>query len=212
MSTLHPEHESPFTSLEQARHAAHLGMWLFLTSEVLLFGALFGLYFGYRAAHPDAFQRATAENDVVIGTANTLILISSSLAAAWSVHSLRQARRRAAFTSLLLTVALGLAFLVLKALEYREHFAQGIYPGSAYAYAGLPSDGARLFFMLYYLMTGLHALHVIGGLTALAIVAILVRRGRYGPANDTAPELTVLYWHLVDCIWIFLWPLLYLVR
>jgi cytochrome c oxidase subunit 3 len=209
-----PEPRAPadhFATIEQQDHAAHLGMWLFLTSEVLLFGALFALYAGYRAEFGAEFVRAAHHNDVTIGTANTLILITSSLCAAWAVHAIRRGHERAAELSLAAAVLLGLAFLGLKLLEYRAHFAHGIFPGAFYRFEQLPGHGAGLFFTLYFFMTGLHALHVIGGLCALASALVFVRLGRYTSERHVPLELSVLYWHLVDVIWIFLWPLLYLV-
>jgi cytochrome c oxidase subunit 3 len=199
-----------FDSLARQDRAAHLGMWLFLTSEVLLFGALFGLYTGYRLRYAHDFSQAARHNDIAIGTVNTALLITSSLLAAWAVHAIAQDRRRAAWLSLLGTIALGLVFLCLKGLEYREHFQQGIFPGSHYRFAELPGQGANIFFTMYYLMTGLHALHVTAGLVALGVMLVWTLRGRFSAARHTPLELTVLYWHLVDVIWIFVWPLMYL--
>jgi cytochrome c oxidase subunit 3 len=204
-----PEHARHFDTHEQRERASHLGMWLFLTSETLLFGALFGVYTGYRLQHSAEFHAAARLNDARLGTLNTLILISSSFLAAWSVHAAGHERRKTAVRCLLGTLLLGAAFLAVKAVEYGDHFAHGIFPGAHYRNTELPSAGARLFFTLYYFMTGLHAAHVIGGLVTLATLAVLVSRRRelvgYAPL-----ELGVLYWHLVDVVWIFLWPLLYL--
>jgi cytochrome c oxidase subunit 3 len=205
-----PEPAEHFESFEQQEHAAHFGMWLFLTSETLLFGALFGLYTGYRLQYSEQFHEAAKHNNTLLGTTNTLILVTSSFFAAWAVHAMRRNHRKAAVRSLSVTLLLGACFLVIKAVEYRAHFAEGIFPGSWYHFAELPTHGAQLFFTLYYCMTGLHAAHVIGGLTTLAIVARLTAVGRYTPERHTSLELGVLYWHLVDVIWIFLWPLMYL--
>jgi cytochrome c oxidase subunit III len=199
-----------FDSPEQRERAAHFGMWLFLTSETLLFGALFGLYTGYRLWYSEDFHAAARFNDARLGTLNTTILVTSSFLAAWAVHAATRGRSKTVVRCLLGTVALGLGFLAVKAFEYDEHFAHGIYPGSHYQNPDLPSHGARLFFTLYYFMTGLHAAHVIGGLTALGLVAFAHARRRAQPPRLVTLELVVLYWHLVDVIWIFLWPLLYL--
>lgn len=212
----HPPHPQPqpaehFESLAQQEHAAHLGMWLFLTSEVLLFGALFGLYTGYRIRFAADFAAAASHNPVLIGTTNTAILITSSLFAALAVRAMEQGRRRATVIWLLVTLALGVTFLGLKYLEYRGHFDEGIYPGVWYSNDSLPGPGARLFFNLYFLITGLHALHVTGGLVALCTMLLLTLRDRIRQARHTSLELVVLYWHLVDAIWIFVWPLMYLV-
>jgi len=204
-----PERARHFDTPEQREHAAHLGMWLFLTSETLLFGALFGVYTGCRLQHSAEFHAAARLNDARLGTLNTLILISSSFLAAWAVHAAGHERRRTVLRCLLGTLLLGATFLVVKAVEYGDHFTHGILPGARYHATELPSDGARLFFTLYYFMTGLHAAHVIGGLVTLATLAVLVARRRE-LAGYTPLELGVLYWHLVDVVWIFLWPLLYL--
>lgn len=198
-----------FETPEQREHAAHFGMWLFLTSETLLFGALFGVYAGYRLWYGAEFQAAARLNDARLGTLNTFILVSSSFLAAWAVHSAGQGRNKTAVRCLLVTLLLGAGFLVVKSVEYGEHFAHGLYPGAYYQNAELPGHGARLFFTLYYFMTGLHALHVIGGLIALALLA-WIRARRPLRTRLVSLELGVLYWHLVDAIWIFLWPLLYL--
>jgi cytochrome c oxidase subunit 3 len=206
------EPEDHFESLAQQEHAAHLGMWLFLTSEVLLFGALFGLYTAYRLEYPKEFAAAVHHNNIVLGTVNTAVLITSSFSAAWAVHSAKRGARRQLLGSLGITILLALGFLALKSIEYGQHFSEGIYPGAFYRFEELPSHGANIFFTLYFFITGLHALHVIGGMTALGILSVFAARGRYTPARHTALELGVLYWHLVDVIWIFVWPLMYLQR
>lgn len=208
MERLPAEH---FQDLEQQKRAAHLGMWLFLTSEVLLFGALFGAYSGYRVHYPGDFAQAAAHNNVWLGTLNTLVLLTSSLFAAAAVHAARRGRRRAVVIFLLSTLALAAAFLVFKSIEYAGHFREGVFPGRHYRLAELPARGANVFFTLYFLMTGLHALHVVGGMAALVVASVGAARGAYGPTHYTPLELIVLYWHLVDVIWIFLWPLMYLV-
>ena len=199
-----------FENLAQQQQASHLGMWLFLTSEVLLFGALFGLYTGYRIEYQQDFSQAVHHNNIAIGTINTAVLVTSSFSAAWAVHSARGGSRRGILGSLGVTLLLGFAFLVLKGIEYKEHFDAGIFPGALYRSEELPSHGANLFFTLYFFLTGLHALHVIGGLTALAVLGVLAARGHYTRERYTPLELGVLYWHLVDVIWIFVWPLMYL--
>jgi cytochrome c oxidase subunit III len=205
-----PRLAEQFEDLGKQTHAAHLGMWIFLASEVLLFAGLFALYAGYRAMYPVDFARATAHNNVVIGTINTFILITSSLTVALSIHAIRSSLPRRTAYLLLASMLLGMAFLVLKGIEYAQHFREGIFPGAAYRFAELPSSGAKLFFTLYFLSTGLHSLHVIGGLVVLGWVLIRCLQGEYSGAYHTPVELGGLYWHLIDIIWIFLWPLLYL--
>lgn len=194
----------------QRAHALHLGMWLFLGSETLLFAGLFGAYAAYRAAYPAAFSAGVGHNHTLIGTANTLVLIVSSFFVAWGIHAMRAGRRRACIASLVVALLLGLTFLGVKGLEYREHVHAGIAPGVYYRFAELPSHGAALFFTLYYLMTGLHAVHVIAGMAILGWLALRVARRRTHQDHRIELELGGLYWHLVDVVWIFLWPLLYL--
>lgn len=201
-----------FEDLDKQTHAARLGMWVFLGSEILLFTGLFGLYAGYRTMYPADFEAAVAHNDVRIGTVNTLILITSSLTVALAVHTVRLGRVRLAAWLLVASVAFGAVFLALKGVEYAGHFRQGIFPGAAYHFTELSGYGARMFFNIYYASTGLHAIHVTAGMVVLAICAIGCFRMRYSPANQTVVELGGLYWHLVDVIWIFLWPLLYLMH
>ena len=199
-----------FETPEQREHAAHLGMWLFLTSETLLFGALFGIYTGYRLWFGAQFHEAARHNEAHLGTLNTAILVTSSFFAAWAVNAAQRGRTQVVVRSLLATLGLGLCFLGVKAVEYGDHFAEGIYPGAYYRFEELPGAGPRAFFTLYFFMTVLHAAHVIGGLTALAVLAYQRTGARAASARFVSLELGVLYWHLVDVIWIFLWPLLYL--
>jgi cytochrome c oxidase subunit 3 len=199
-----------FQDLAKQDHAAHLGMWIFLGSELLLFAALFGLYTAYRTEYSVEFGEAVHHNALWIGTTNVVILILSSFSVAWAVHSLRRGRRRVALWSLAFTMLAGVMFLVFKGIEYGLHFREGVFPGQYYRFHEMPGHGAQLFFTLYYFMTGLHALHMLGGLTAIAWVTRRVSNGKTSPARPIALELSALYWHLVDSIWIFLWPMFYL--
>jgi cytochrome c oxidase subunit III len=212
-----PESRAPvmqehFEDWGKQEHAARLGMWVFLASELLLFAALFALYASYRTLYAADFHAAAAHNSMVLGTTNTLVLITSSFSVAWAIHALRNGRPRTTVRMLALTIALGFVFLGLKLLEYADHIAEGILPGTAYRFSALPSPGAALFFTLYYCMTGVHAVHVIAGMALLAWAALVVRRGACTPDHHVLVENVGLYWHLVDLIWIYLWPLLYLLR
>lgn len=198
-----------FETLGKQDHAVRFGMWVFIGSELLLFAGLFGLYVAYRTEYAAAFAEGVHHNALYIGTTNTLVLIVSSFTVAWSLHALRAGRTRTTSWMLAITILLGLTFLVLKGIEYSQHFAEGIYPGRAYAFTGLPAGG-QLFFTLYYFMTGLHALHMIGGLAVMTWLWRRVRKQRTTPAYHAELEAGALYWHLVDSIWIFLWPLFYL--
>ncbi|MEO8551672.1 MAG: cytochrome c oxidase subunit 3 [Kofleriaceae bacterium] len=203
--------EVQYDTLPRQHATARLGMWIFLASESLLFAALFALYAAYRYVYPVAFHAAAAHANVLIGTVNTYLLLTSSLTVALAIAETKRSHRRRALVLLALTIALGVAFEVLKGIEYGQHLADGIAPGDYYAFAALPARGAVLYFTLYYLMTGLHALHVAGGLCALAWLWLSLYRGRIDSTSYLALELGGLYWHLVDLVWIFLWPLIYLV-
>jgi cytochrome c oxidase subunit 3 len=187
-------------------------MWVFLGSETLLFAGLFALYAGYRAQFPRAFALGVAHNEEWIGTTNTFVLIVSSFFVAWALHAVRGGRRIMAVSSLGAALFLGACFLGLKGLEYSEHLHKGIAPGSYYHYAELTMPGLQPFFTLYYFMTGLHALHVIAGMSLLAWLTWRVLRRRTTAERHVVLELSGLYWHLVDIVWIFLWPLLYLIH
>jgi cytochrome c oxidase subunit 3 len=201
-----------YDSLARQHATARLGMWVFLGSESLLFAGLFALYAAYRFVYPAEFHAASAHANVVLGTINTYLLLTSSLTVALAIHATRRGHRRRTVALLGATIALGLAFDVLKAIEYAGHLADGIAPGGYYAFAGLPAHGVVLYVTLYYLLTGMHALHVTGGLCMLAWLTWRAHRGDFTPQAHIALELGGLYWHLVDLVWIFLWPLIYLIR
>jgi cytochrome c oxidase subunit 3 len=207
------EPEEQFDSLERQQQAATLGMWLFLGSEVLFFSALFAVYAGLRVHFSVAFREAARHTDLGLGTTNTVLLLSSSYAVALAATGPRRGSRdMTVVTLLLIAAALGLVFLGLKGLEYAHHFRDGIYPAGLYHFAELPGDGARMFFTLYYFMTGLHALHVIIGVGLLLWLARRAARGSFSAEYSTPLELGGMYWHLVDIVWLFLWPAFYLLR
>jgi cytochrome c oxidase subunit 3 len=203
-----------FEDFGKQAHAARLGMWTFLTSELMLFAALFALYGAYRAEYREVFLRAAEHSKLILGTINTYILIAGSFLVAMSVRATRHGKPRTAAALLAAAALAGVAFLAIKAFEYRAHFAEGLGPGNAYTSTALPERGAIVFFTLYYLMTGLHALHVLGGAVILGWLAVRSWQGVYGPApHEHIPvELGGMYWHLVDIVWLFLWPMFYLLR
>ncbi len=201
-----------YDSLARQHATARLGMWIFLGSELMLFAGLLALYAAYRYAYADDFHAASAHANLLIGTINTYVLLTSSLTVALAIDATRRGRPAQTVRFLAITIVLGLTFDVLKGVEYAGHLAEGIAPGHAYTFAGLPAHGAVLYFTLYYLLTGLHALHVTGGLVVLIWLARRARRGDFTPESYLALELGGLYWHLVDVVWLFLWPLLYLIR
>jgi len=195
------EHSSPA--------GAKVGMWLFLCTEILLFGGLFLLYSVYRYRNPADFREASRELDRFFGTLNTAVLITSSLSVALAGQALSLRRPRRTMLLLGASLALGAGFLVVKGFEWGAKFAHGLYPSSPVLLAR--AQGEILYFGLYYMMTGLHALHVLIGMGLLATVLVLVRRGRVSPEQPVLLENSGLYWHLVDMIWIFLFPLFYLI-
>ncbi len=200
-----------FPDLEVQSHAARLGMWLFLATEVLLFAGLFTAYALYRMLYPSAFHGASKLIETSMGALNTVVLITSSLTVALAFHYSRQSRNRLAALLLVVTIGLGFVFLGVKAVEYAHHFHEGHLPGRFYRYAGLQVPGAPMFFTVYFLMTGLHGIHVVIGMGVLTWLAIGAWRGSYGGEYTTPIEVGGMYWHLVDLIWIFLFPLLYLI-
>lgn len=193
----------------EVRTGARVGMWLFIATEVLLFGGLFLLYSMYRLKNPVEFHSASLDLSRVFGTLNTCVLITSSLTAALSVLALHKNRAGQSRLLLLATIGLALTFLVVKGFEWSAKFEHGLYP-NAHVLMTKPK-GEILFFGLYYMMTGLHAVHVIVGIGVLSFVIAWISRRRITPDRPVFLENAVLYWHLVDVIWIFLFPLFYLI-
>jgi cytochrome c oxidase subunit 3 len=189
--------------------SARLGMWLFISTEILLFGGLFLLYAMYRMKNPAAFHDCSLELNRIFGTLNTVILITSSLTAALSIEALRQNLPKKSRMYLWVTIGLACGFLVVKAFEWTAKFEHGLYPNSAILLA--KPHGDILYFGLYYMMTGLHAVHVIIGIGLLAVVNAWIKRGKVTAERSVLLENSGLYWHLVDVIWIFLFPLFYLI-
>jgi len=188
---------------------AKLGMWLFLFTELILFGGLFLLYAVYLARYPQEFTTAGRELNVLFGAVNTIVLLTSSLLAAMAVTSIQRDQRPATLLLLAGTILCALLFLGIKYFEWSDKIGHGIYPGSSRIIAGPP--GESVFFSLYYLTTGLHGLHVLIGGILLAFVAARVQQGKVNSGNYSWLENGALYWHLVDLIWIFIFPLYYLI-
>ncbi len=200
-----------FDDAEQQRAAATLGMWVFLVTEIMFFGGLFTAYLVNRLFFGATFAAASRHLDVTLGTINTAVLIASSFTMALAVRAAQLGARRAQVLLLLATMALGTAFVVIKGAEYLHKVHQHLVPGLDFRWAEGAPGGAYLFFSLYFAMTGLHAVHVLIGLGLLAWLVLAARRGRFGPAYHAPVEVTGLYWHFVDIVWIFLFPLLYLI-
>jgi cytochrome c oxidase subunit 3 len=185
-----------------------LGMWLFLFTEILLFGGLFILYSAYRSRYPMEFHEGGQHLNVVIGVGNTLILLTSSLTVALSITAIQKGNRKLSALCLSATIILGAAFLVNKYIEWSGEIRRGLYPNSPLL-AERPK-GEQIFFGMYYSMTGLHGLHVLAGIIVLSTMLLLLVRGKISSRDFNRLENGGLYWHLVDVIWIFLLPLFYL--
>ncbi len=201
-----------FTEMEQQADASKLGMWLFLVTEILLFGGLFVGYGILSAKHHAAFRAAHEHLDLRLGLLNTVVLLASSFTMVMAVLSARHNRRKALIVFLCATLALAGVFLVVKYFEYSHKFHEGLLPGKYYAHAGDEVPGQFLFFSFYFMMTGLHGLHILAGMAVMAWVLKRSIAGHFSSAYYAPVDLTGLYWHLVDLIWIYLFPLLYLVR
>jgi cytochrome c oxidase subunit 3 len=199
-----------FDDMAQQHAADNLGMWAFLLTEVMFFGGLFLGYTVYRSAYPQAFAEASHHLDIWLGSINTAVLIASSLSMALAVHSAQTSERRRLIRFLLLTMLLGLVFLGIKGTEYLHKFEEHLIPGANFVYPGPHAHQVQLFFSFYFGMTGLHAFHMIVGFGLLAALVWQARRGRFSADYYAPVELIGLYWHFVDIVWIFLFPLLYL--
>jgi cytochrome c oxidase subunit III len=189
--------------------ASKTGMWLFLFTEMLLFGGLFVVYSVYRYRNSTAFHLAAHELSVFVGTINTIILLVSSATIAMSITAIQKKNKKLSILLLFVTLFLGLVFLINKYFEWGHHIKDHIYPGSAEL--ALRGQGDVLFYGLYFFMTGLHALHIIIGMAFIGVIAGLILRDKIDSENYVLLENSGLYWHLVDLIWIFLFPLFYLI-
>jgi cytochrome c oxidase subunit 3 len=210
-----PPLEAQFSSREQQAFAGSFGMWVFISSELLFFGPLLFGYLYLRTHYPEACALASRHTDFRLGTANTAILLTSSLAVALAGAAARAGQRRLTVRLLGATVALGLVFLAVKGWEWHAEIGAHLFPGAGFHPGGGAGTqalhGMELFFLLYFALTGVHALHMTAGLVACSLLAWRLRAGAQdGPGAD-AVELAGLYWHFVDTVWIFLYPLLYLV-
>jgi cytochrome c oxidase subunit 3 len=200
-----------FDSLDQQREAATLGMWVFLVTEVLFFGGAFAAYSIYRSWYPEAFAAASRELDIVLGAVNTAVLITSSLTMALAVHAAQTGERQRLLVFLALTTILGGVFLGVKGVEYAHKFTEHHVPGQAFRFEPEHFANAQIFFSIYFVLTGLHALHMVVGLGLILWMFAWAWQGRIRPDYASPIEISGLYWHFVDIVWIFLFPLLYLI-
>jgi cytochrome c oxidase subunit III len=199
-----------FNTFEQEHAAAHLGMWIFLATELMLFGGLFTAYTVYRTLYPLGFAEGSRHMDLTLGGINTVVLLISSASMALAVDSARLGHRGPLLGFLSITAGLGLVVMALKGLEYAHHFDEGLVPGLNWRYAGPRPAEVQLFMLAYFTLTGLHAIHLSVAIVILGVMLFRARRETALPIHHTPFELMGLYWHFVDIIWVFLLPLLYL--
>jgi cytochrome c oxidase subunit III len=204
-------HAHQFNDVEQQRDAVTMGMWVFLATEVMFFGGLFASYVVYRALYPMAFAVASQELDIKLGTLNTAVLLVSSFTMVVAVFGSQTGRRRTMIGGLALTIALGVVFLAIKFYEYYQKYVEHHIPGPSFEFPAPYTKPAKMYFTLYFAMTGLHAAHMIVGCGLLSVLIVMAWRGRFTPEYHSPVEMSGLYWHFVDIIWIFLYPLLYLI-
>jgi cytochrome c oxidase subunit 3 len=199
-----------FEDAQQQAEASHLGMWTFIATEILFFGGLFLAYAVYRHFYFSAFVAASKRTDLFYGTLNSVILLTSSFTMALAVQFAKVGQTKLIVRCLLLTIFLGASFLVVKGFEYHKDIADQLVPG-AHFNSTLPLQ-SQIFFWLYWTMTGLHGVHILIGLGILTVMTLLAQREKFSANYHTPIEVTGLYWHFVDIVWLFLYPLLYLVQ
>jgi len=199
-----------FDDAAQQFEASTFGMWIFLVTEVLFFGGALVAFATYYRLYVDAFESASNHLDLVLGTVNTVVLLTSSLSMVLAVHAAQIGGRGRQMFWLIVTFVLGATFLCIKAYEYAHKFHEGLIPGPGFRYAGPDAAHHELFLSFYFALTGLHALHMIIGLGIIGTLTVLAWRNWFSPSYFTPVEVSGLYWHFVDLVWIFLFPLLYL--
>ena len=210
----HPHHpflQHHFEDLGQQHEASTLGMWMFLATEILFFGGMFCAYAIYRVSYEPAWVEGAHHQNLMMGTVNTIVLIGSSLTMALAVWASQLSRRLLTVWLLIATLVLGTVFLSIKAVEYHAHFEEGLFPGTHFTYQSPLAPKVELFMLFYFGMTGLHALHMVIGAGLLLYFIWRAWPGDFGPEYYGPVEVMGLYWHFVDIIWIFLFPLLYLI-
>jgi cytochrome c oxidase subunit III len=202
-----------FDNAQQQHESSYLGMWVFLATEVLFLGGLFASYSVYRYAYADGFREASQHLYAWLGAINTAVLLCSSLTMALAVNAAKRGQRRALIGFMLLTMLLGLVFLGIKATEYYLDYQENLVPltGFTFRFEGPNAGKARLFFNFYFALTGLHALHLIIGIGLVGVMVVLAWRNRFSAEYNTPVEIAGLFWHFVDIVWVFLFPLLYLI-
>jgi cytochrome c oxidase subunit III len=211
MSSTNPYLAHHFDDIVQQHESVSLGMWIFLLTEIMFFGGIFFTYAVYRYLYPDMFHEMSHHLDVTLGTLNTAVLLTSSLTMALAVNAAQRGLQKRLVTMLSVTCAAGLVFLVVKFFEYSHKFHVGSVPGSLWDFENPYGDKAQLFYSLYFAATGLHGFHVLIGVILIGVFAINAFRGKY-PAQRAQPvEMVGLYWHFVDLVWLYVFPLFYLI-
>jgi cytochrome c oxidase subunit 3 len=228
----HPALQHHFENMEQQREASTLGMWVFLVTEIMFFGGMFLAYTLYRSKFPQAFASASNHLDIALGAVNTGVLILSSFTMALAVYGTQVGRRKLQIFCLSVTIVLGLTFLGIKAVEYYDKYVDNLIPGTLIPghpfhpevqtpdtpfdehklvlLSGARVENVEMFYWIYFAMTGMHAVHMIIGVGLLSVLLYFSLKGRYDPEYHSPIEVTGLYWHFVDIVWIYLFPLLYL--
>jgi cytochrome c oxidase subunit 3 len=203
-------HAHHFDSADHEFQASKQGMWVFMVTEVLMIGAIFVGYFLFRARYPEAFHEAHKLLDVKLGTLNTAVLILSSYTMVRAVSAIQRGQEKLSIRMIMATIGLACVFCVVKYFEYTHKIHEGILPGGLFTYQGLDIPNASLFFSFYFVMTGIHAFHVAIGMGLMIWLILRIKRGEINSAFFTPVELVGFYWHFVDLVWIYLFPLLYL--
>jgi cytochrome c oxidase subunit 3 len=206
-----PNLQEHYSDMSQQKDASKLGMWIFLLTEILTFGGLFVIYAVFRSWNPEMFYNAHSALDIKAGASNTVVLITSSLTMALAVYSMQHDRKKQTIRFLGLTLLLACIFLVIKYFEYSHKIHLGQLPGKYYTYSGIEGTNPHIFFTIYFLMTGLHGLHVIIGMGLIGRLIYRTSRNDFSSNYNVPIELVGLFWHLVDIIWIYLFPLFYLI-
>jgi cytochrome c oxidase subunit 3 len=207
----HPKLQHHFYTMEQQLEASTLGMWIFLVTEIMFFGGLFMAYLVYRSMYPDAWAAGSNHLNVPLGALNTAVLIISSLTMALAVRAAQVGSRKGQIVNLVLTILLGTTFLVVKYFEYKSKFEHHLVPGPHFDPAiKAQSPPQEIFFSLYFIMTGIHAAHMVVGIGLMLVILAMAYKNKFSPEYYNPVEISGLYWHFVDIVWIFLFPLLYL--
>jgi cytochrome c oxidase subunit 3 len=202
--------EKQFVDLAHQSETAELGIWGFIATEILFLGGLFAAYSVFRYLHPQAVAAAAAHTNLPIGAANTAVLLTSSFFMSWAALAARDGESGLASRLLFAAAALGIAFLALKAIEYAEDLHEHLWPGPGFSLPTADPKAGEVFFFIYWLLTGIHALHLLVGVGALIVIGRRAKSGAYSPAYHSPVRVVSLYWHFVDIVWIFLFALIYL--